>query len=221
MSCARRCGAPRRDRAGAVAAARGAVELMRRPALGRGGDRPTLAADGRPPRAGAGWTPQTVLRHRTEEVAHRPAAETRSPGVRTTSSERSSCADGADGASVLGDRDALERALTNLVDNALRHGDGTVRDHGAAHRRARERARDRRGRRLRSRRPATLAFERFARGSRARRHDGAGLGLALVSATARAHGGEAHAADRTNGGADVWLDLPAAPAGPAAAPNVT
>jgi signal transduction histidine kinase len=36
------------------------------------------------------------------------------------------------------------------------------------------------------------------------------LGLAIVEAIARAHGGEARAANRLDGGADVWLALPAA-----------
>jgi signal transduction histidine kinase len=39
---------------------------------------------------------------------------------------------------------------------------------------------------------------------------GAGLGLAIVDAIARAHGGEAHATNRAGGGADVWLALPTA-----------
>jgi signal transduction histidine kinase len=36
----------------------------------------------------------------------------------------------------------------------------------------------------------------------------AGSGLAIVRTVARAHGGEAHAAN-VEGGADVWLTLPA------------
>ncbi|MER3426162.1 MAG: hypothetical protein C4299_03130 [Thermoleophilia bacterium] len=38
---------------------------------------------------------------------------------------------------------------------------------------------------------------------------GTGLGLAIVAAIAQAHGGTAHAANRPQGGADVWLSLPA------------
>ena len=52
-------------------------------------------------------------------------------------------------------------------------------------------------------------FERFARGARARsREPGSGLGLALVEAVAAAHGGYAGAANRPEGGADVWIALP-------------
>ena len=55
-----------------------------------------------------------------------------------------------------------------------------------------------------------LAFERFSRDDRGRDGGaGAGLGLAIVEAIARAHGGEAHAANRPTGGADVWVVLPA------------
>ncbi|WP_396155336.1 ATP-binding protein [Conexibacter sp. JD483] len=50
-----------------------------------------------------------------------------------------------------------------------------------------------------------VAFERFSRGDEARGRGGAGLGLAIVAAIARAHGGDAGA-----DGATVWIDLPAA-----------
>ena len=40
---------------------------------------------------------------------------------------------------------------------------------------------------------------------------GTGLGLAVVDAIARAHGGSAHARNRADGGADVWIVLPTRP----------
>ena len=40
------------------------------------------------------------------------------------------------------------------------------------------------------------AFERFSRASSSDRDGGSGLGLAIVRTVARAHGGEAHAANR-------------------------
>ncbi|HEU4897853.1 MAG TPA: ATP-binding protein, partial [Actinomycetota bacterium] len=54
------------------------------------------------------------------------------------------------------------------------------------------------------------AFERFARAdpARSREHGGAGLGLAIVEAIARGHGGHAGAANRPDGGAVVRLTFP-------------
>jgi hypothetical protein len=56
------------------------------------------------------------------------------------------------------------------------------------------------------------AFERFSRAPATSRDGGSGLGLAIVQTVARAHGGEAYAANREGGGADVWLALPSDPA---------
>ncbi len=112
-----------------------------------------------------------------------------------------------DGISVEADRLRLDQALASMVDNALRHGEGTISIE----------ANDR-GERVELHVtdegpgfPADLgerAFERFSRGSGPRGDGGAGLGLAIVRTVARAHGGEAHAADREGGGADVWVELP-------------
>lgn len=105
------------------------------------------------------------------------------------------------------DRRRLEQALSNLVENALRHGAGTVRleateDNGALT----VRVSDQGG----GFPPEFLdrALERFTRadGSQA----GVGLGLAIVAAIADAHGGTATASNRTAGGADVGLSFPAA-----------
>jgi two-component system, OmpR family, sensor kinase len=100
----------------------------------------------------------------------------------------------------------LDQALTNMADNARRHGgrrvtlvaqarNGTVElhvlDDGAGF-------------------PEEFlgrAFERFSRADSSA-PDGSGLGLAIVQTIAAAHGGAAHAANRPGGGADVWLALP-------------
>jgi two-component system, OmpR family, sensor kinase len=64
------------------------------------------------------------------------------------------------------------------------------------------------------------AFERFRRPGpdRARADGGAGLGLAIVSAIARDHGGRATARNLAGGGAAVALELPGAAEPPARTP---
>jgi signal transduction histidine kinase len=110
----------------------------------------------------------------------------------------------------------VEQALLNLVENALRHGDGWARVDVRA-------AGDDVEFHVLDEGPgfpagfAEAAFDRFSRGARSRSAGGAGLGLAIVRAIAEAHGGHAGAANRPTGGADVWLSVPraAAPAGQA------
>jgi two-component system, OmpR family, sensor kinase len=108
---------------------------------------------------------------------------------------------------VLAQPRALDRALTNLIDNARRYGAEPIEittrtrgewielhviDQGTGF------ADD----------YLPRAFERFSRPSGARK-GGAGLGLALVEAVAHTFGGEAGAANAPCG-TDVWLTLPSA-----------
>lgn len=110
---------------------------------------------------------------------------------------RTSCPDGL---TVVVDRAALDRGLSNLLANALQHGAGAIEmfatveplmlhvtDEGDA-------VPD----------PASL-FERFRRGSASA--DGSGLGLALTSAIAQAHAGSAGVTS-TDGCFDAWIRLP-------------
>jgi signal transduction histidine kinase len=112
---------------------------------------------------------------------------------------------------VRGDADALLRVLTNLLDNAIRHGrghvavdaqrvNGTVRvdvaDDGPGFA------------------PDDLdhVFEPLFRSDRARgaATGGTGLGLAIARRLARAHGGDVAAANDPAGGARTTVTLPAA-----------
>jgi signal transduction histidine kinase len=106
------------------------------------------------------------------------------------------CSGSAEPCLVSGDRDALDRLLVNLIDNAVRYAKSgvtvtvgredtevalTVTDDGLGIAEA----------------DLERAFDRFARLDDARSRDGdegggAGLGLAIVRATAQAYGGTAH-----------------------------
>jgi two-component system OmpR family sensor kinase len=133
-------------------------------------------------------------------VAHRFAARARAE-------DRPLRAEKADGVVVNADHARLEQALANMVDNALRHGRGEVvlsaaRDNGHVELHVRDRGPGFPPEFLPS------AFERFSRADEARSRGGTGLGLAITDAVAKAHGGAAYAANREQGGADVWLALP-------------
>jgi two-component system, OmpR family, sensor kinase len=108
---------------------------------------------------------------------------------------------------VSADRLRLEQALTNLVDNALRHGGGAITLSAAAENGTAELHVTDEGAGFEDE-FLSRAFERFTRPDEAREGDGAGLGLAIVETIARAHRGEAGAANRPGGGADVWISLP-------------
>jgi signal transduction histidine kinase len=96
----------------------------------------------------------------------------------------------------------LEQAVSNLLDNALRHGAGSVQISARHTGRHIEIHVSDSGTGL-SEDFAAHAFERFRRGSETHSGDGAGLGLAIVDAIARAHHGSTGA-----DGADVWMSLP-------------
>jgi two-component system sensor histidine kinase MprB len=99
---------------------------------------------------------------------------------------------------VRGEPERIQRAVSNLVDNALKWspgggtveielagGDLAVRDHGPGFAEA----------------DLPHIFERFYRADSARALPGSGLGLAIVRQAAEAHGGQVHAANAPGGGA--------------------
>ncbi len=108
-----------------------------------------------------------------------------------------------DGATVAVRPHLVERAITNLVDNALKYSAGPV-----------ELGLD--GRRVEVRdegpgfKPEDIphVFDRFYRSNEARTEPGSGLGLAIVQQIVERHGGTVWATDRPGGGAAVGFELP-------------
>ena len=116
---------------------------------------------------------------------------------------------------LVGDRDALRRALANLLDNALRHApDGSTVTVAAAN------GDDRVRLEVADEGPGLdeadreKVFERFWRAddSRDRNGGGSGLGLAIVKRIADAHGGSVSVRSAPGAGATFAIELPAAPA---------
>jgi two-component system, OmpR family, sensor kinase len=102
------------------------------------------------------------------------------------------------------------QALGNLVDNALRHGDGEIRLSARRSREGIEIDVSDQGPGF----PAELeprVFERFTSGDGERTRSGSGLGLAIVRAIAEAHGATATIVEASSAGATVRLRFPPAP----------
>jgi two-component system sensor histidine kinase MprB len=109
---------------------------------------------------------------------------------------------------VTGDAAALERAVTNLLDNAAKWSpplgtitvglvDGTllVADEGQGI----------------AEEDLPHVFDRFYRSRESRGMPGSGLGLAIVRQVAERHGGSVHAGASRRGGAALWFTVPGAP----------
>ena len=106
------------------------------------------------------------------------------------------------------DPTALDRMLSNLVANALRHGEPPVTVTAARRDTHLRLAVEDRGKGVR-REFVPRMFDRFTRSSEARgRTDGSGLGLAIAQAYARAHGGDIVYGPATPHGARFEVVLP-------------
>lgn len=110
-----------------------------------------------------------------------------------------------DQSEVMGDASTLERAITNLLDNAVKfsptggtitvrvqEGVLTVADQGPGI----------------EEEDLPHIFDRFFRSDRARNTPGTGLGLSIVAHTLDAHGGTIRASNRPEGGAEFTMKLP-------------
>lgn len=106
---------------------------------------------------------------------------------------------------LLGDAAALERAATNLLDNAAKWSppDGVVRVHMSEGTLM-----------VADAGPGIAAadlprvFDRFYRASNSRSMPGSGLGLSIVAAVANRHGGVVRAGTGPDGGAGFWFWVP-------------
>ena len=105
---------------------------------------------------------------------------------------------------VLGDERGLERAIGNLVGNAVKFSPSASAIDivlGADHVEVQDRG------------PGFVdgeherVFDRFYRSDRTRTLPGSGLGLAIVADVAAAHGGDPYARDRDGGGAVVGFTI--------------
>ncbi len=146
---------------------------------------------------------------RTEEIDACALLERVAARLQPTAGSRSRLIDVScpSGLSIQGDPVRLEQALTNMTDNALRHGAGTV-TLNAKPRADQVRLEVSDEGKGWDPEFAPRAFDRFSRGDTAREGEGAGLGLAIVEAIANAHGGTAGIGASEVGGASVWVDLP-------------
>ena len=106
---------------------------------------------------------------------------------------------------LVGEPDSLERAITNLLDNAVKFsppgGTITVRLVGDRVRIADE------GPGI-AEADLPHVFDRFYRSDKARNTPGSGLGLSIVAQTIKAHGGWVKAGHSEAGGAEFTIRLP-------------
>ena len=113
----------------------------------------------------------------------------------------------ADDSSVIATHHMFDRAVSNLIDNALkfdtssqqievmiRNGSLTVSDRGIGI----------------PEDEVQLIFERFHRSAASRSMPGSGLGLSIVADFAQAHDGSVFARNRVGGGAEIGFSLPTA-----------
>jgi two-component system osmolarity sensor histidine kinase EnvZ len=102
---------------------------------------------------------------------------------------------------------AMQRLLSNLIDNALRHGEGTVEVITAGEQGMNIVEILDRGPGIPTD-DAERMLQPFTRLNSARSTSGTGLGLAIVDRIARLHGGAVHLLPRDGGGLRVRVELP-------------
>ncbi len=112
---------------------------------------------------------------------------------------------------LVGEPDSLERAITNLLDNAVKFSPpaGTIRVRLVGDRLT-----------VSDQGPGiddadfTNVFDRFWRAESSRNKPGSGLGLSIVAQTIKSHGGWVKAGRSAEGGAEITVRLPGSPISP-------
>lgn len=159
-------------------------------------------------------TAEGSLPVRAEQLQARPVLERvrRRFADRAEARGRSITVDAPEEVTLCGDPHRVRQALGNLLDNALRHGDGEVVLSARAAGEGVEIEVSDEGRGFGDD-IASRAFERFTRGDHARTRGGTGLGMAIVRAVAEAHGGSAEVGPGPGGRVRICLPArrPAAP----------
>ncbi|MCX6396156.1 MAG: ATP-binding protein [Propionibacteriales bacterium] len=109
-------------------------------------------------------------------------------------------------AAVFADPDKFVQVVTNLVDNAVRHGEGTVRVAVEQGRLGFRLVVDDQGEGI----PEALRARIFTKFWKHGTRGGTGLGMYIVNGLVRVHGGELRISDAPGGGARIAVDWPAA-----------
>ncbi|RNL80402.1 PAS domain-containing sensor histidine kinase [Nocardioides marmorisolisilvae] len=124
-----------------------------------------------------------------------------------TGTSRSVLLDAEDGEHpVFADPDKFVQVVTNLVDNAVRHGEGTVRVHLENTASGLRLTVDDQGEGI----PEALRSRVFTKFWKHGVRGGSGLGMYIVNGLVRVHGGELRIGDAPGGGARITVDWPSA-----------
>jgi two-component system OmpR family sensor kinase len=143
-----------------------------------------------------------------ERVSVRPLLKDVCRQARLLEPDREIACDGADDAIAFGDRDALKQVLLILLDNAIRHADGSIRvmldgddpisisvqDHGPGM----------------SPNVCERIFDRFYQGDASRSTSGFGLGLSIAKALIEAQGGRIEVRSQVGSGSTFTVTIPKA-----------
>jgi signal transduction histidine kinase len=138
------------------------------------------------------------------EVAVVPVVERVVDSVSAGTSRTITTTHDAPDAEVFADPDKLVQVVTNLVDNAVRHGEGEVTVHTGAGPLGLRVTVDDQGEGI----PEALRDRVFTKFWKHGAQGGSGLGMYIANGLVRAHGGELTITDAPGGGARIVVDWP-------------